>query len=355
MEKNYLLWLSLISGIGPKRSKTLLKYFKTAENIYKANKNELKIIEGIGNNFLEKISEAKKIDINKKLEILHKLNIDFYTKDDDEYPELLKEIDDPPLILYKKGTIPKLPMVSVVGSRLASTYGHKIAFELSKILSENKICIVSGMARGIDTKAHLGALEGNSPTIAVLASGLDICYPSENRNLYEEICKNGCVISEHFPGIRPLERHFPMRNRIISGLSKAIVVVEASEKSGSLITVKQANEQGRDVYAVPGNINNKLSAGTNKLIRDGARILTNPMDIIEDMNMVFKPIKIEKNKPDLTNEEFKIYDLISIEELTAEIIAERLNETYQNIQYHLTLLELKGAAERLVGGRYTAL
>ena len=354
MEKNYLLWLSLVSGVGPKKAETLLKHFKTAENIYKASPHELRKIEGIGDVFLEKFSEAKKINIEENLEILHKLNIKFYVKEDEEYPELLKEISDPPLILYVKGVLPRLPMVGIVGSRIPSSYGAQTALHISKVLSENGVCVVSGMARGIDTQAHLGALEGNSPTIAILASGLDICYPSENKRLYEKIQQNGCLISEHFPGIRPLEKYFPMRNRIISGLSKAVVVVEAGHMSGSLITVRQANDQGRDVYAVPGNINNKLSSGTNNLIRDGARILTSPVDIIEDMNMVFKPLKIEKTKPDLNIDEQKICDLISLEELTPEIIAERLNDTYQNIQYILTMLELKGLVERLVGGRYTA-
>ena len=355
MEKIYLLWLSLVSGVGPKKAKFLLKYFETAENIYKANTYELRKIGGIGEAFLENFLEAKKINIEQKLEILNKLNIKFYIKEDKEYPALLKEINDPPLILYVKGDLPKIPIVGIVGSRTASSYGSLAAYNISKNLSENGISIVSGMARGIDTQAHLGALEGNSPTIAVLASGLDICYPSENRILYEKIQKNGCIISEHFPGIRPLEKYFPMRNRIISGLSKAIIVVEAGIKSGSLITVRQANDQGRDVYAVPGNINNKLSYGTNRLIKDGARILTNPMDIIEDMNMVFKPLKIEKNKPALNIDEQKICDLISLEELTPEIIADKLNDTYQNIQYILTMLELKGIAERLAGGRYTIL
>ncbi|MCL1925169.1 MAG: DNA-processing protein DprA [Defluviitaleaceae bacterium] len=353
MEKKYLLWLSLISGIGPKKAKTLLKYFENAENVYKATPKDIRMIHGIGESFLEKILEAKNIDIDKKLETLHRLNIKFYTQYDYEYPRLLKEISDPPIILYVKGKLPELPMAAVVGSRICSAYGSKIAHEVSKYLSEHGICVVSGMARGIDTKAHLGALEGKSPTIAVLASGVDICYPPENKSLYELIQKNGCIISEHFPGVRPIEKYFPMRNRIISGLSKSVLVVEAGKKSGSLITVKQAIEQGREVYSVPGNINNRLSYGTNRLIRDGARILTSPMDIIEDMNMVFTPIKIEKSLPRLSELEQKIYDLISLEELTPETIAERLNDTYQNIQYNLTVLELKGQAERIAGGKYT--
>lgn len=355
MEKNYLLWLSLIKGVGSKRAEILLKYFKSAENIYKANYREFEQIKGIGANFIEKFREAKKININEKLETLEKLNINFYIKEDEDYPQLLKEIYDPPLILYVNGSLSKLPMVGIVGSRLCSSYGLTISHEISKILSENNICVVSGLARGIDTKSHEGALAGKSPTIAVVASGVDICYPSENKGLYEKIKLNGAIISEHFPGMKPLKEFFPMRNRIISGMSSAVVIVEASSKSGSLITAKKAIEQNRDVYAVPGNITNELSFGTNSLIRDGARILTTPMDIIEDMNMTFTPIKVEKIKPKFEDEEQKIYDLIILETLTIEEIMTRLDGSYQNTQYTLTMLELKGAATRLPGGRYSGI
>lgn len=205
-----------------------------------------------------------------------------------EYPELLKGIYDPPLKLYVLGNkkILKQLNIAIVGSRTATEYGKKIAYQISKDLSNNGINIISGLAIGIDSYAHLGALQSNSigKTIAVLGSGLDEMYPKQNIELAKQIIKQGgCIITEYPLGTKPEKMHFPQRNRIISGLSKGVLVVEASEKSGSLITADFALEQGREVFAVPGNILNSTSAGTNNLIKQGAKLVTTYEDILVEI------------------------------------------------------------------------
>lgn len=205
------------------------------------------------------------------------------TMDNEKYPELLKQIYDPPKSIYVMGNIEILnnPSIAIVGCRDATEYGKKAAIYFSYNLAKENINIVSGLAKGIDSYSHIGALKANGKTIAVIGSGLDIIYPKENEQLAKRIIENGGVIITEYPlGTRPQKEHFPARNRIISGLSKAVLVVEAKEKSGSLITAEFAMEQGKEVYSVPGNINSLNSIGTNNLIKDGAIPVTNYLDIL---------------------------------------------------------------------------
>lgn len=213
-------------------------------------------------------------------------NIQILTIKDEDYPYLLKQIYDPPSVIYIMGNKKILSQngIAIVGSRNCSLYGQKIAKYLSYQLAKKGIHIISGLARGIDTFSHIGTLQAKGKTIAVLGSGLDVIYPPENAKLAEKIVESGgCLVSEYIVGTKPLGEHFPARNRIISGLASGVVVVEASEKSGSLITVDFALEQGKNVYAVPGNINSPNSLGTNSLIKQGAKIVTNVEDILEDL------------------------------------------------------------------------
>ncbi len=221
---------------------------------------------------------------NERKDYMDKNNIKTIKLFDDEYPKKLKNIYDKPTVLFAKGNINLLneKSVAIVGCRDCSDYGKNVAKKLSYDLAKENICIVSGLAKGIDTFAHIGALEAGGKTIAVIGSGLDYVYPSENKHLYERIIKNnGLIVTEYIIGTKPERLNFPARNRIISALSEAVVVVEAKERSGALITAEFGLEQGKEVLAVPGNISSVNSKGTNKLIKDGAFIITDYKDILE--------------------------------------------------------------------------
>ena len=280
--KRYWIWLSLIKNLGSKRKLKLLELYKTPEEIYKLTKEELMNINGIGEAIANDIMISKNEEIlNYHIKYMKENNIKIININEREYPQALKEIYDPPISLYVKGNIEKLnnKNIGIVGCRECTTYGKKSAEYFSYNLSKQNINIVSGLAKGIDSYAHLGSLNTGN-TIAVLGNGLDIIYPKENLELANEIIKRGgTIISEYPCGTKPDKMKFPARNRIISGISSGIIVIEAKEKSGTLITVDFALEQGRDVFVVPGNINSINSVGTNDLIKQGARLVTTYEDI----------------------------------------------------------------------------
>lgn len=294
--KKYWIWLSLISGLGCVRKRKILQIYKTPERIYKLTKKELLKVDGIGEETAEKIIMSKNEKmIDYHIRYMQKNNIDIINIDEIYYPQSLREIYDSPISLYIMGNknILNERNIGIIGCRDCTEYGKKAAKYFAYNLSMNGINIVSGLAKGIDSYAHIGSLcakaqedkEKLGETIAVLGNGLDIIYPKENIQLANEIIKNGgCIISEYPCGTKPEKMNFPARNRIVSGLSRGIIVVEAKEKSGTLITVDFALEQGRDVFVVPGNINSINSVGTNDLIKQGARIITNYNEIIEFTN-----------------------------------------------------------------------
>ena len=280
--KRYWIWLSLIKNLGSKRKLKLLELYKTPEEIYKLTKEELMNINGIGEAIANDIMISKNEEIlNYHIKYMKENNIKIININEREYPQVLKEIYDPPISLYVKGNIEKLnnKNIGIVGCRECTTYGKKSAEYFSYNLSKQNINIVSGLAKGIDSYAHLGSLNTGN-TIAVLGNGLDMIYPKENLELANEIIKRGgTIISEYPCGTKPDKMKFPARNRIISGISSGIIVIEAKEKSGTLITVDFALEQGRDVFVVPGNINSINSVGTNDLIKQGARVVTTYEDV----------------------------------------------------------------------------
>lgn len=280
--KRYWIWLSLIKNLGSKRKLKLLELYKTPEEIYKLTKEELMNINGIGEAIANDIMISKNEEIlNYHIKYMNENNIKIININEREYPQALKEIYDPPISLYVKGNIEKLnnKNIGIVGCRECTIYGKKSAEYFAYNLSKQNINIVSGLAKGIDSYAHLGSLNTGN-TIAVLGNGLDIIYPKENLELANEIIKRGgTIISEYPCGTKPDKMKFPARNRIISGISSGIIVIEAKEKSGTLITVDFALEQGRDVFVVPGNINSINSVGTNDLIKQGARLVTTYEDI----------------------------------------------------------------------------
>lgn len=282
--KKYWIWFSLIKGLGGKRKQKLLESYKTPEKIYKLTKKELIETNGIGEKMVENILKSKDEDYLKKYILyMQKHNIDIININDENYPKILKEIYDPPISLYIKGNqnILNNTSVAIIGCRQASQYGIKVAKYFGYNLAKNEVNVVSGLAKGIDSYAHIGSICANGKTIAVIGNGIDTIYPKENINIANKILeKGGTIISEYPLGTKPEKMNFPARNRIISGISKSVIVVEAKEKSGTLLTVDFALEQGRDVYVVPGNINSINSIGTNELLKQGAKIITCYKDII---------------------------------------------------------------------------
>ena len=278
------------------------------------------------------------------------------TPKDREYPLLLKEIPDPPKILYYRGDpdLLKKEAVAVVGTRKPTEYGKDVALRLGRMLAESNVATVSGMAQGIDSYVHKGTLMEGGSTIAVLGNGLDICYPKANHNLMREIEEKGLILTEYPLGMRGTRYTFPLRNRIISGLSKACVIVEAGLSSGSLITAERAIEQGREVYAVPGNINSMYSIGTNKLIEDGARILAVLENLLSDLGIVgnFKK-KSEKNLSEL---EKRVLNLIfEKSETTVYDLSKELCVPAGEMNLIVTLLEMGGFIRTAMGKIYVAL
>ena len=280
----YSLWLNSIVGVTVKEKKALMEYFDSAVKIYKANTTELERSLILSNDKIEIINKSRnEIPLVKPYNDMTKRGISYYDYKDSNYPIALKEIPDYPLGIFHYGKpIPNENIcVAIVGSRRCTTYGSKAAEELAYILGKSGFTIVSGMARGIDSHAHCGALKAGAFNVAVLGCGVDVCYPPESKKLYMDISKNGCIISEYPLGQSPLPKLFPQRNRIISGMSRHIIVTEARAKSGSLITADLALQYNRNVYAVPGRMYDTLSEGTNLLIENGANLITSPENMLK--------------------------------------------------------------------------
>ncbi len=295
----------------------------------------------------------------KYLEELEKQNIHVTVPGDENYPAKLMPYNHKPECLFYKGKLPcdDVPAVAMVGARACSNYGRNMAKSIARELSEKGVQIISGMARGIDTYSGLGALEGGSPTFAVLGCGIDICYPSENIELYENIIKSGGIISEYPPGVPPVAWHFPQRNRIISGLADKIVVVEARENSGSLITVEWALDQGKDVMAVPGRLGEKLSSGCNRLIKSGAGIITSTEDIFQELKYVVfnKEKEKEVTKKSLEKDLSLLYSELSLQ---PKNMYELMNDTglrYEKLAEMLLKLQLMGLIEQPSENYYSRL
>lgn len=355
-DNTYIMWLTRIEGLGSVKVRLLLNKFEKAENIFNADIKTFENLKFLNkNNILSIISMQKKFLLEKYEDELFKKEIRFISIYDKDYPKMLLDIVTPPVGIYILGNLPdeSLVKISVIGSRRCSEYGLTMAYKISKDLAKEEVVIVSGMAKGIDSMSHRGALDAKGYTIAVLGCGIDVCYPAENKFLKQRILEKGCIISEYPPGVKPMPGLFPLRNRIISGLSLATLVVEAAEKSGTLITVEQALEQGRDVLAIPGNVTSKLSVGTNRLIKEGACLVTSCTDVLDSIGVI-KNNKSEKKFEDesLAPDEKLVYDCISLVPISVEEIILKLNSQYQIINYVLTILEIKGLIIKLSGQRY---
>ena len=348
-------WVALrqVCGVGNVIYKTLINHFKSPEKIFNASFEELKNIEGVNAKAVDAIINFQPADeIDREIDAIVSKDIDIVTFNSPAYPENLKNIYDPPPFLYVKGRILKEDKnaVAVVGSRNASDYGIKVTQEISRNLASLGITIVSGMARGIDSAAHMAAIRGGGRTIAVLGSGIDVIYPPENRRLYDTIIENGAVVSEYQLGTKPNSYNFPPRNRIISGISLGVLVSEASPKSGSLITARLALDQGRDVYAVPGNVYSYKAKGTHSLLKSGAKLVDDARDIVEELNIDIHPVKEDEAvscelSPDLQ----KIYDILQDEPAHIDNIISKTGFSSSRISAMLLELELDGILKQMPG------
>ncbi len=296
--------LNMVRGVGPRTANQLLSRFGSPAGVFAASRLALGK-EGLKPDTVEELKDSSILEkANAEIERLEKLNAEVITLEDDDYPDLLREIHDPPIALYVRGDLRKAterPCLAVVGSRRCSTYGVNVAESLSRDLASHGLTIVSGLARGIDAAAHRGALEPGGQTIAVVGTGLETIYPKEHKKLEEQIIANGAVISEFPLGTPPLPQNFPYRNRILSGLCFGVLIVEASEHSGSLITARLANEQGREVFAVPGNITSQTSFGPNFLIKDGAKLVQIWRDVVDELPREAKEKLFGIERPDPAN------------------------------------------------------
>lgn len=361
-EDIFLMWLTDIDGIGVKKRHALLERFGSAEEVYHASYGSLRTVDGLSEPNIRSIRAARDISrIWEHAQELSERGIRFLSMQNPLYPSLLKQIYDPPTGLYVMGELPDEDMykISIVGTRRCTEYGATVARLLAKELAARGMVVVSGMARGIDSYAHRAAIDGGGLTIAVLGCGVDICYPPENRRLREDILRHGCLVSEYKPGTPSAPGHFPVRNRIISGLSPALLVVEAAEQSGTLITIDQALDQGREVMAVPGNITSKTSKGTNDLLRQGATLVTSYEDVLHALgleNISKNAHNIQKNLNNIEDllapEQKLVYDIIDFDGTSIDEILYRTRCQAHTIHPILLGLELKGLIKRMPGLRY---
>ena len=281
----YWLWLTGLKGLHNQTKLSLLEHFGSPEDIFCADKGEILLADGMTRQQAEILDNHRLEEAEKSLETCQRLGFRILTMQDADYPDRLRNIFDPPCLLYCRGHMPAVDeevTVAAVGTRTATPYGMRCAEKLGYELAAAGAIVVTGLAKGIDSEAAKGALRGGGKVIGVLGNGLDVVYPKENRYLYEDVATSGVLLSEYAPGTEPAGGHFPVRNRILSGLSLAALVVEAPKKSGALITAETALEQSRDVYAVPGPIDAEMSRGCNQLIRDGAGLVTQGWDILRD-------------------------------------------------------------------------
>lgn len=353
----YWIALSMLSDIGPVNGKKLLSAFGTPGKIFDARFDELLGIDGIGRNranAIAKFSEWKEVE--RRVRLLEQGGIAAVSYDSHAYPEMLRETDGSPLVLYVRGSL--IPQdryaIAVVGSRNMTHYGASVAEGIARDLAGMGFTIVSGMARGIDSLAHRAALHAGGRTIAVLGSGVDVPYPPENKTLMERIAECGCILSEFPPGSPPDRENFPKRNRIISGLSLGVVVVEATTDSGALITARHAVEQGREVFAVPGNVSSEHSAGPNDLIRKGALLVRDANDIVAELAPVLKGFlrSADKAPIDVTGDERDICSLLSGEPKQIDEIARESGMPASKVLGVLLGLEMKGAVKQITGKRF---
>ncbi|MFZ6033279.1 MULTISPECIES: DNA-processing protein DprA [Melioribacter] len=350
-----------VDGIGPYKIFMLLNKFKSFRNILSAEKSELMRIDGISNKIAERIINApKRIDsyeskVASELNLMHKLNGKVVTYWDEEYPELLRNIYYPPLILYIAGNFDSSDKygVAIVGTRKPTNYGIQQAEKFASELVKKGIIIISGLARGIDSYAHRAAINSGGRTIAVIGSGVDVIYPPENARLFKQITEQGAIVSEFEPGTKPDAQNFPRRNRIISGLSLGVLIIETRQNGGAMQTAAYALDQNREIFALPGNVNSPQSEGPNLLIQKGeAKLVITADDVLDELGSKLGPEKKIGKKNEhvsLSLFEEKIIEALGNEALHIDIIADKAAMNTSECLVHLLSLEFKGLVKQLPG------
>ena len=354
--KDWFVALRQMDGIGYKTLLYLLPHMIDLPPDVRSLSSVLPVIPAISPQKMRKIFLLEPSHVRLVKQSLDDQNIHTITIFDEQYPAILREMEDPPLVLYAKGSLKALeqPRLAIVGTRKPSNYGRQVAFHLASDLARLGFTIVSGFARGIDSEAHKGAIHHGEKTIGVLGCGVDVIYPPENKFLYKSMMTSGLFLSEYVPGSQPHPRLFPLRNRMISGLSLGVIVVEAALSSGSLNTAKHAYEQNRDVFAVPGPISSPVSQGVNNLLRDGAIPLTKIQDILDNYKHLGLNIKVKKYSEDpcLSVKERKILDIIENTQATVDQLVAATSMTVQEVTRILLDLQLQGKVRQLPGCMY---
>ena len=353
----YWVGINMVKGIGAVRFKTLLDAFGSAEAAWNATPQALQDA-GLSAKIVDTFQRVRKgVSLEQVAERIQSLGVQVLTWDDETYPRHLKEIDQPPPVLYVRGNLKTEDewAVAMVGTRKVTAYGRQVAEEVATALAHNGVTIVSGLARGVDSIAHQAALNAGGRTLAVLGNGVDLNYPPENRKLADQIMQQGALVSDYALGTQPDGQNFPPRNRIISGLSLAVIIVEAGDTSGALITAGFAAEQGRDVFAVPGNINAPQSRGTNRLIRDGAQPLLSPQDVLEALNLTMVT-EHQAARVTLPTDplEARLYKLLSQQPKHVDEIRAEASLPIETVSATLAMMELKGMVRQVGGMHYVA-
>jgi DNA processing protein len=353
--RKYWVGFNIVPSIGPAKVRALIDHFGDLESAWDAREGALKEA-GLDRRAISSLVRTRAaLDLDAKLAEIERHGLTFLTWEDAEYPALLHEIYAPPPVIYVRGKLSPEDewAVAMVGTRRATAYGKRVARMLSQDLARNGVTIVSGLARGIDAEAHRAALDAGGRTLAVMACGLDRIYPPEHRKLAHTIAENGALISDYPIGTRPEGRNFPPRNRIISGLSLGVVVIEAGNRSGALITVEFAIEQGREVFAVPGNIVSRTSVGCNRIIQDGAKMVLHVRDVLEELNltMIEQHAEVRAVLP-ADGTEAQLLQLISDDPRHVDEICRHSQLPVHKVSSTLAMMELKGMVRQVSGMHY---
>ena len=353
------LRLALIPGVGPIIRKRLLDVFGSAETVLNAAPSQLRVVTGIGPTLARSIVAAKdEIDAEAEIARCQQHGIEILTESDSGYPRLLREIPDPPGVLFVLGQLhPEDAMsIAIVGTRHATQYGLKQAHRLAHGLACAGLTIVSGLARGVDSSAHRGALEAGGRTLAVLASGVLNVYPPEHKQLARQITESGAVVSENAPLSRPLSGAFPQRNRLITGMSLGVIVVEAADRSGALISARHAMEQNREVFAVPGRVDSRASRGCHKLLRDGAKLVGSADDVLDELGPLIEPARKADGQIvhhpaelQLNDQELKVLAAIGVEPTTMDQVVATSGLPIHRVLSTISVLEMRRVVKRSSG------
>jgi DNA processing protein len=350
--------LAMVPGVGPATRRTLLEQFGSAEAVLAAAPSQLRDVPGVGPKLTQRIAAADEIDVESQLRLCREHGLLLLTEDSSEYPRLLREIYDPPAVLFVRGTLEPTDSlaIAIVGTRHASNYGRQQAERLASGLAHAGLTVVSGLARGIDAAAHQAALKAGGRTLAILGSGVLNVYPPEHGTLAAEIARAGAVISENPPLSEPMTGTFPQRNRLITGMSLGVVVVEAGDRSGALISARHAMEQGREVFAVPGRVDSRTSRGCHQLIRDGAKLVETVEDVLDELGplveatpasdgrVIHHPAELQLNE-----QERLVLEAIDTESTSIDAVAAASGLPVQRVLATLSVLEMRHLVRRVSG------